>query len=64
LSFGAGRRQNEVAVGRGIPPRLPQHALAKIIGMSFEINLLLEHRLPRDIENAAYNHAARFSASV
>src|SRR5690348_6563322 len=57
-------RQDQIAIRGRITARLSQHQFPEVVGASFEISLLLEHRLARNVENATDNDASGFATSV
>jgi hypothetical protein len=46
------RRQNEIAIGRRIAPRLSQHSQSQLVRLVLEIGHLLEHGRAGDIQDA------------
>ena len=61
---GVRRRQDQIAVRRGIAARLGEHPLAQAVGVIAEIAHLVVHRRAGDIEHAAHDDAPRFAAGV
>jgi hypothetical protein len=57
-------RQDEVAVGGRVAAGLAQHALADVVGVSVEIELLLEHGAAGNVDDTAGDDAPRLTAPM
>jgi len=64
MRLGARRRQNHVAVRRGIAARLAQHSFTQAVSVRCEVGHLLEHGFAGHVEHAAGDHASRLAAGV
>ena len=64
VRLGVRGREDEVAVRRGIAARLAQHPQPQVVALVAEVRHLLEHRLARNVGDAAHDHPTRLAAGV